>query len=101
LNIAIPARYAIIQKILLTIAVLTAADFATGWLSDLLKGASFPYGRSSLALASDLAFAEGAFIFLVGSILALISSGFKLREKALISIGACMFGISMVFGIFA
>jgi hypothetical protein len=94
------AKSAIFRRVVLTIAILTIIDVAVGGLSDLLQSINLFYGKSSLTIASDLAFTEGAVAFFIGSLLALLSSGLKLREKAMMIIGVSMIGISVVFGIF-
>ena len=96
-------------------SILSLADFLIGvffglflpWLPlnpysiALLSTISIDYfsHKSSLRIASDLAFIEGATVFFVGALMAFYRSSFSLNVKALIIIGIAMIGLSVVFGI--
>jgi len=57
--------------------------------------------KSSMRIASDLAFIEGAAIFFVGAIMAFYRSTLSSTAKALMIIGIATIGLSVLFGIFA
>jgi hypothetical protein len=57
--------------------------------------------KSSMRIASDLAFIEGAAIFFVGAVMAFYRSSFSSTVKALMIVGIAMIGLSVMFGILA
>jgi len=85
----------------LTLIILFSIDVALGVSSGLFQNIEFFSEKSSVRIVSDLAFVEGAIVFFVGGLVALVHSNLSLREIALMIIGAAMIGISVVFGIFA
>ena len=90
-----------IERVLLALTILSAANVAIS----IFFGLFFPVGyfsdKSVPRIISDLAFVEGATFFFAGALSAFYGSHVSLRAKALMVIGACMFGISVGFGAFA
>ena len=91
----------IAKRIFLVLAVLSIVDVFVGVSSGFFHNVEFFSEKSSARIVSDLAFIEGAFVFIIRALFALVYSSFKLREIALMIIGAAMIGMSVVFGIFA
>jgi len=90
-----------VERVLLVLAILSAANLAIG----ISFGLFFPVGyfsdKSVPRIISDLAFVEGATLFLAGALMAFYGPSVSLRAKLLMVIGASMFGISVGFGAFA
>lgn len=91
----------LVERVLLALAILSAANVVIG----ISFGLFFPKGyfseKSVPRIISDLAFLEGATLFFAGALIAYSHSPVSLRAKALMLIGASMFGISVGFGAFA
>jgi hypothetical protein len=94
-------HWLLVESILLALAILSAANVVIG----ITFGLFFPEGyfseKSIPRIISDLAFFEGATLFFAGALLAYFHSPVSLRAKALMIIGASMFGISVGFGALA
>jgi CHASE2 domain-containing sensor protein len=65
-------------------------------------GIFFPVGyfsqKTITRIASDLAFVEGAVIFFAGALIAFYRLSISSPVKILMTIGAAMIGLSVVFG---
>jgi hypothetical protein len=83
------------------VVVLSIADFIVGVISDRFFPVGYFSGKSIIRIASDLAFVEGAAIFFAGALLGFFHSQISFRAIALMVIGAAMFGLSVLFGVFS
>ena len=83
------------------LAILSAVNVVIGIFFGLFFPVGYFSGKSVSRIVSDLAFIEGAAFFFTGALSAFFGSSVSLRAKALMIIGASMFGISVGFGAFA
>jgi hypothetical protein len=91
----------IVERILLALTVLLAANAVIGGFFYVFFPVGYFSEKSVPRIISDLCFLEGAVLFFGGALLAFFHSPLSLRAKALMIIGASMFGISVGLGAFA
>ncbi len=107
--------HALLRRILLLITILVFVDVCIGvffgpflsWISlnpysvALFSAVPIEYfsHKSFTRIASDLAFIEGAVTFFAGALMAFYRSGLSSTTKVLMTIGAAMIGLSVVFGV--
>lgn len=92
---------ALVKTVLVALGILSAVDAAIGALFILFFPVGFFADKTFIRVISDLAFVEGAGIFLVGALFAFLSSNITKRIVALMIVGVSMIGISVVLGAFS
>jgi hypothetical protein len=91
----------IVERILLALAVLLAANAVVAGFFYVFFPVGYFSEKSVPRIISDLCFLEGAVLFFGGALSVFFHSPVSLRAKALMVIGASMFGLSVCFGVFA
>jgi hypothetical protein len=89
-----------LKRVFLVVGVLSLVNFFLGGVFSFFVNFGYFYSKSWLRIASDLAFVEGAVIFFVGAVLAFFFADLSFRNVFLMVVGAVMFGLSVLFGIF-
>ena len=96
-----PSTYAFLRGIIVALAILSIVDVASAALVGSFFSTGYFSGKSISRIVSDLAFVEGAAIFFIGGLLAFFHSSLSRRAIALLILGACLIGLSVLFGVFS
>lgn len=88
----------LLRNVILALAALSCADALLGLLSTLFFPVGFFANKTMPRIASDLAFLEGATIFLSGAVLAFMNNKLSLNAKTLMIVGPAMIGVSLLLG---